>query len=455
MTRTALDIAADVRSGATTAAAVTEEALAGIAARDPEINAFTTVTDARARAAAFRIDAAVAAGRDPGPLAGVPFAVKDLYDIEGVATKAGSKIHAGRAPAAQDATAVRRLSDAGAVLVGALNMEEYGYGFYTDNPHHGRTLNPLDRERTAGGSSGGSAAAVAAGLVPFALGSDANGSVRVPASFCGVCGLKPTYGRVSRAGGLLFISSLDHVGPLARTVADLASVYDAMQGPDPRDPVCSPRPAEPVSGSLGQGAEGLRVAVAGAGGYFSKLLSLESRAAVAAAAETLSAVDEVDIPHSDVSRASGYMITSVEAARERYAELCERPADFDPRTRTRFLAGMLLPAEWYVKAQQFRRWYAAQWAELFKTWDVIIAPVVSMPAPRFDDETVMLDGAPHPIRPVFGRFVQALSPTGLPIAVTPNFNVGPMPMGVQLIGAPFREDTVLRCAAALERAHGR
>ena len=451
MTRTALEIARDVRSGATTASAVAEEALAAISAGNGALNAFTTVTAERARADAARVDRVIAQGQDPGPLAGVPFAVKDLYAIAGITTKAGSKIHASRPPATEDATAVRRLSEAGGVLVGALNMEEYGYGFYTDNPHHGRTRNPLDLERTPGGSSGVSAAAVAAGLVPFALGSDANGSIRVPAAFCGIYGLKPTYGRISRKGGLLFISSLDHVGPLARNVGDLTAAYDAMQGPDPRDPVCAKRAPEPVTHQLGKGLDGLRVAVVG--GYFATLLSAEGHAAVEAAANTLAAVDVIDIPHSDASRATAYMITSVEAARERYAELCERPEDFDPRTRTRFLAGMLLPAEWYAKAQQFRRWYAERWAEVFKTYDVVIAPVASMPAPRFTDETVMLDGAEHPIRPIFGRFVATLSPTGLPIAVTPNFKVGPLPMGVQLVGAPYREEDVLRCAAVLEASH--
>jgi Asp-tRNA(Asn)/Glu-tRNA(Gln) amidotransferase A subunit family amidase len=169
--------------------------------------------------------------------------VKDLFDIVGVATKAGSKIHAARPPAARDATAIRRLNAAGAILIGALNMEEYAYGFYTDNPHHGRTLNPHDPTRTAGGSSGGSAAAVAAGLVPIALGSDTNGSIRVPSSFCGIFGLKPTYGRVSRSGSLLFVSSLDHIGPLARGVGDLAAVYDVLQGPDADDAVCAKDPS--------------------------------------------------------------------------------------------------------------------------------------------------------------------------------------------------------------------
>jgi len=446
---TALEITRQVRTGEVTARALAEAALADIEARGPGLGAFTCVTVERALADAARVDAAVAAGRDPGPLAGVPYAVKDLFDIAGISTKAGSKIHAARPPASRDAAAIRRLGEAGAVLLGALNMEEYAYGFYTDNSHHGRTRNPHDPERTAGGSSGGSGAAVAAGLVSFALGSDTNGSIRVPASFCGIFGLKPTYGRVSRSGSMLFVSSLDHIGPLARNVADLAAVYDVLQGPDPDDPVSSTRPPDPVSERLRTGTEGLRIAVAG--GYFARILTQESRAAVASAAEHLGAVDEVEIAQAEVARAAAYVITSVEAARERHAELRERIDDFDPNTRSRFLAGALLPADWYVKAQQFRRWYAERLAELFRTWDVVLAPAVPMPAPRFSDETVTIDGREQAVRPLIGRFVQALAPAGLPIAVVPMSRGADLPIGVQLIGAAFREEDVLRAAGVLER----
>lgn len=444
----ALSIAARVLSGEQTARSVVEAALADIAKRNPDINAFTHVTAERALDEAARIDVAVAAGSNPGPLAGVPFAVKDLFDVAGVSTKAGSRIHAARPPAACDAMAIRRLKAAGAVLVGALNMDEYAYGFYTDNPHHGRTVNPHDATRTAGGSSGGSAAAVAGGLVPFALGSDTNGSIRVPSAFTGIFGLKPTYGRLSRAGTLLFVSSLDHIGPMARGVGDLAAVYDALQGPDPDDAVCAQRAPEPVSGSLARGRDGLRIAVAG--GYFAQLLLPECRAAVDAAAHSLGAVDIVELPASDAARAASYVITSVEAARERFTELRDRIDDFDPNTRYRFLAGAFLPADWYVKAQQFRRWYSRQLAGLFENWDVILAPVTPIPAPRFTDLTTRIDGEDHALRPLLGRFVQALAPAGLSIVVALYMRPGALPVGVQIVAAPFREDNALRAAAALE-----
>ncbi|NJL48816.1 MAG: hypothetical protein HC929_16740 [Leptolyngbyaceae cyanobacterium SM2_5_2] len=256
----ALGLAAAIKAGALSAIDLLDATLAGIAARDPQLKCFTHLTIERAQQQAAAVDAAVAAGQDPGPLAGVPFAVKNLFDIQGVVTLAGAKLNQTNSPASQDATVVARLERAGAVLVGALNMDEYAYGFVTINEHFGTTPNPHDPNRMAGGSSGGSAAAVAAGLVPLTLGSDTNGSIRVPAALCGIYGLKPTYGRLSRAGAYLFSASLDHVGPLGRSLRDVALVYDLMQGADPRDPVCTAHPPELVSQSLGEGIAGLRLA---------------------------------------------------------------------------------------------------------------------------------------------------------------------------------------------------
>src|SRR5262249_19390849 len=205
--------------------------LARVAAHNVTVNAFTAVTAERARTQARGIDAAHAAGRPLGALAGVPFAVKNLFDVRGMPTLAGSKINRDRPPGGRDATLIERLEAADAVLIGALNMGEYAYDFTGENVHDGPSRNPHDPSRMTGGSSGGSGAAVAAGLVPIALGSDTNGSIRVPASFCGIFGLKPTFGRLSRAGSFPFVSSLDHLGPLARCTTDLALAYDAMTGP--------------------------------------------------------------------------------------------------------------------------------------------------------------------------------------------------------------------------------
>ena len=243
----ASEIAAAVREGRAKASDVVTAALARIGQSNPALNAFTAVLGERAVAKAAAIDKTPANARAALPLAGVPFAVKNLFDIAGLPTRAGSKINRARAPATRDATLISRLEAAGAVLVGALNMGEYAYDFTGENVHDGPCRNPHGVKRMSGGSSSGSAAAVAGGLVPLALGSDTNGSIRVPSSFCGIFGLKPTYGRLSRARSFPFVASLDHVGPMARSTCDLALAYDAMQGYDPDDPVCADRPIEAVT----------------------------------------------------------------------------------------------------------------------------------------------------------------------------------------------------------------
>src|SRR6476469_7672086 len=274
----ASEIAAAVADGTISASAVVDAALARVAKDDRVLNAFTAVVAARARAKAKTVDAARAASRPLGPLAGVPFAVKNLFDIEGLPTLAGSKINRDRAPAARDATLIARLETAGAVLVGALNMGEYAYDFTGENVHDGPSRNPHDSAHMTGGSSGGSGSAVAGGLVPIALGSDTNGSIRVPSSLCGIFGLKPTYGRLPRNRTFPFVASFDHLGPFARSVRDLALAYDAMQGFDLDDPVCADRPVDATTNQLEAGADGLRIAVAS--GYFEKGLFPEARIAV-------------------------------------------------------------------------------------------------------------------------------------------------------------------------------
>ncbi len=444
----ALEIAGAVRSGAVSAVAVAEAALARIAARNPALNAVTTLTAERALAEARNVDAQLARGDDPGPLAGVPFAVKDLFDIAGVVTRAGSTIDAEGAPATADATLVRQLRAAGAVLVGALNMDEYAYGFTTENSHYGPAHNPHDLARIAGGSSGGSGAAVAGGLVPLALGSDTNGSIRVPASLCGIFGLKPTYGRLGRGGARLFSASLDHVGPFARGAADLAAAYDALQGPDPRDPCCAGRAVEPTLPALDRGAEGLRIAVAG--GHFAA--GGVAGEAVASVARALGATRIVEVPEAARARAAAFVITAAEGANLHLADLKSRPGDFDPNTRDRFLAGALVPAAWVVQAQRFRSWYREQVMALFGEIDILVAPATPCPAPLIGQETIEIDGKTVPMRPNLGVYTQPLSFVGLPIVAAPLRPRGGLPIGVQIVAAPWREADALRVAAALDRA---
>src|SRR5262245_2857693 len=308
----ASEVAAAVRAGRTSASAVVRAALARIAADDPVLNAFTAVLEERALARARALDNARLAGRELGPLAGVPFAVKNLFDIARLPTLAGSKINRECAPAPRDATLVARLEAAGAVLVGALNMGEYAYDFTGENVHYGPSRNPHDVQRMTGGSSGGSAAAVAGGLVPLSLGSDTNGSIRVPASLCGVFGLKPTYGRLSRAGAALFGISFDHVGPLAASVRDLAAAYDVMQGPDAADPVCADIAVDPCRTRLDDGLDGLRLAVAD--GHFATGGEPEVFAAVDSVAKAVGANRRVTIRENDRARAAAMIITASEGA---------------------------------------------------------------------------------------------------------------------------------------------
>jgi AtzE family amidohydrolase len=447
--------AAAVRAGTRRAVAIAEEALAGIAARNARTNSFTEVTAARALAEAAAVDAAVAAGRDPGPLAGVPYAVKNLFDLAGVTTLAGAKIERGKPPAARDAFLVRRLRQAGAVCAGALNMDEYAYGFTTENAHDGPCRNPHDTTRIAGGSSGGCGAAVADGLVPLSLGSDTNGSIRVPSSLCGIFGLKPTYGRLSRHGSYPFVAALDHLGPFARDVADLALCYDALQGFDAADPAQQPRPAEPVSNLLGAGLDGLRIAVAG--DHFARNGESYCFAAVEIIARALGATARVTIPEAARGRAAAFLITMAEGANLHLPDLRTRPGDFDPATRDRFLAGALLPATWLLQAQRLRAAYLARVLALFDAVDVILAPATPHVATPIGQVTISIDGEERPIRPNLGVFTQPISCIGLPVIAVPLADPaaagtpGGLPIGVQLIAAPWREDFLFRVAAALER----
>ena len=442
-------IADAVSSRRMSAIDVINGALSRIAAHDSRLNSFTDVISARARATAGRVDATIAAGGKVGPLAGVPFAVKNLFDIEGLPTRAGSKINRDRAASSRDATLIERLEAVGAVLVGALNMGEYAYDFTGENVHDGPSRNPHDLTRMAGGSSGGSGSAVGGGLVPLALGSDTNGSIRVPSSFCGIFGLKPTYGRLSRARSFPFVASFDHLGPFARTTRDLAIAYDAMQGPDADDAACVDRPIEPVTPLLAQGIGNLRIAVAG--GYFKTSLSSEAREAMACVAKALSVTREIEIPEAARARAAAFVITTTEGASLHLDRLRSRPRDFDPAVRDRLFAGAMIPSVYVDRAQKFRRSYRAKVVELFKTVDVILAPSTPCVAPKIGQATFVLDGVEMPVRPNIGIHTQPISFIGLPVAAVP-VPLEPMPIGVQIIAAPWREDVALRVAYALEQA---
>ncbi len=443
----AAEIAKAVGAGAVSALNVADDALARLEEFNPKLNAFTAVTADRARAKARALDAM----RDKAklPLAGVPFAVKNLFDIAGLATVAGSKINRARAPAQKDSPLIERLEAAGAVLVGALNMGEYAYDFTGENIHDGPSRNPHDTERMTGGSSGGSGGAVGGGLVPLALGSDTNGSIRVPSSLCGIFGLKPTYGRLTRARSFPFVASLDHLGPFARSTRDLALSYDAMQGFDAEDAACVDRPAEPATPMLERGLEGLRIAVAG--GYFKKGAFPEALAALERVAKAAGARTEIEIPEAARARAAAYVITASEGAALHLDRLRQQAADFDPAVRDRLIAGAMVPSALVVKAQNFRRWYRERVLDLFKTCDAILAPATPCTAPKIGQQTFVIDGVELPVRPNVGIYTQPISFIGLPVVAVP-VPLTPLPIAVQIIAAPWREDIALRIAHALEQA---
>jgi 1-carboxybiuret hydrolase len=433
-------IASSVMRGEVTATQVIEQTLARIARRNTVLNAFTAVTAERALTRA--------AANPTGPLAGVPFAVKNLIDIAGLPTLAGSKINREHPPANTDATLITRLEAAGAILVGALHMGEYAYDFTGENSHDGPSRNPHDTSRMTGGSSGGSGGAVAGGLVPIALGSDTNGSIRVPSSFCGIFGLKPTYGRLSRAGSFPFVSSLDHLGPFARNTTDLALAYDAMTGPDRHDPACTDRVDAPVSPLLSMGISGLRIA--SAGGYFRTGAGPEALAALDGIAAALSAVRQIEIPEAARARAAAYVITTSEGAALHLHRLRTRARDFDPDVRDRLIAGATVPAAWVVQAQKFRRWYRAAVLRLFEEVDAIVAPATPCVAPPIGQKTFLLNGQEVPLRPNIGIYTQPISFIGLPVVAVPVPQPDGMPIAVQIIAAPWREDIALRIAYDLE-----
>ena len=441
-----------IGSGDLSAREALDASIARIDATDGGVNAFTGQCYERAGREADAIDAMRARGEVLPPLAGLPYAVKNLYDIEGELTLAGSKINRTLAPAKQDAFLVARMKAAGAVLVGSLNMDEYAYGFTTENSHDGPCHNPHDLSRIAGGSSGGSGAAVAAGQVPLALGSDTNGSIRVPASLCGVWGLKPTFGRLSRRGSYPFVHSIDHLGPLADSVDTLALAYDALQSPDPLDPGCHALEVQPVSGQLARGIEGLRIGVLD--GYFADNATGPATAAVQAAARALGATAQVAWPEPALGRAAAFLITAAEGGSLHLPDLRTRADDFEPLSVDRFISGALQPGAWYVRAQRFRRVYRDLVNALFRDWDLLIAPATPVSAPVIGTEWLEIGGRKLPCRPSMGLLTQPISFAGCPVVAAPLWpdGTGGMPIGVQLIAAPWREDLALRAGKVLQEA---
>ncbi|HKN04496.1 MAG TPA: AtzE family amidohydrolase [Buttiauxella sp.] len=421
--------------------------LAKIEQSNPEINAFTEVTSQRLLQEAEAIDQRRSLGETLPPLAGIPYAVKNLFDIQGVTTLAGAELFSSQPPASSDAFAIKQLSAAGAMLSGALNMDAYAYGFTTENSYYGATRNPHDTSRIAGGSSGGSAAAVAAGMVNFSLGSDTNGSIRVPASLCGVLGLKPTFGRLSRSGSQPFVASLDHIGPFARNVDDLARVYDALQGFDASDHFQSVRSVEPVTHTIEQSGS-LRCAVLG--GFFDSWCDADAKAAVTQVAHTLEALESISLPEAELARSAAFLLSAAEGGNHYLPELREQAERFELNSRERLLAGAMTPSAWYTQAQRFRAWFRDKTLPLFEQYDLLIAPATPCSATLIGQQTMRINGTDLPVKASMGMLTQPISFLGLPVVTVPLITATGSPIGVQLIAAPWREDICLRAAHRLE-----
>jgi AtzE family amidohydrolase len=421
--------------------------LAKIAQSNPEINAFTEVTSPRLLQEAATIDQKRSRGETLAPLAGVPYAAKNLFDIKEVITLAGAELFSTQPAAHDDAFAIKQLSAAGAMLSGALNMDAYAYGFTTENSHYGATRNPHDLTRIAGGSSGGSAAAVAAGMVNFSLGTDTNGSIRVPASLCGVLGLKPTFGRLSRSGSQPFVASLDHIGPLARSVDDLARVYDALQGVDPADHFQAARSIEPVADKLGQTVN-LRCAVLG--GFFDSWCDDDAKTAVATVAHRLEALEYITLPEAELARSAAFLLSAAEGGNHYLPALREHAERFELNSRERLLAGAMTPSAWYTQAQRFRTWFRDNTLPLFEKYDLLIAPATPRCATLIGQQTMRINGADLPVKASMGMLTQPISFLGLPVVTVPLMTASGHPIGVQLIAPPWREDICLQAAHLLE-----
>ncbi|WP_419246540.1 AtzE family amidohydrolase [Serratia sp. NFX21] len=443
------EIRAALQQGAISAREVAQQTLDNIDTQNPSLNAYTHVTRERMLAEADNLDRARAKGQALPSLAAIPYAVKNLFDVTGETTLAGASLFCDNPPAKQDAWVVSRLAAQGALLSGMLNMDAYAYGFTTENSHYGATRNPHDTTRIAGGSSGGSAAAVAAGLVTFSLGSDTNGSIRVPSSLCGIFGLKPTFGRLSRSGSQPFVASLDHVGPFARRVRDLAAVYDVMQGTDIEDRFQAEKPITQTESLLPRGQQGLRCAVLA--GYFQQWCNEDAKAAVQQVAQALEAVAEVELPQAELARSAAFILTAAEGGNQYLPQLRSQPERFEPLSRERLLAGAMLPAAWYLQAQRFRTHFQQQVLPLFEHWDILIAPATPCAATVIGQETLRINGTDLPIRAGMGMLTQPISFLGLPVVTVPLKTAAGLPIGLQLIAPPWREDLALRAAYALEQ----
>jgi aspartyl-tRNA(Asn)/glutamyl-tRNA(Gln) amidotransferase subunit A len=430
-----------------------DDALRSIAAQNPELNAFITITEEEARLQARLLDSELAAGRDRGPLHGIPIAVKDLFYTAGVRTTNGSALFRDFVPD-YDATVVRKLDDAGAVCVGKLNQHELAYGITSNNPHFGPVRNPRNPDRIPGGSSGGSGAAVASNMVFMAMGSDTGGSIRIPASYCGTVGIKPTFGRVSRHGCFPLGLTLDHMGPLTRTVEDAALTLKAIAGPDPKDESTQAAAGRELTLPPHDGLTRLRVGVPS--NFYLANVTPEVRTAfdraVNSAKRCGAEVEEVHAPDPAGLNTIARVILLAEASAILEPHL-HRRSDFGADVLATLDGGRFISGTDYVNAQRVRRRMQHAWNEMFRSIDVLFTPTAPITAPKIGDATVMINGEEEDARLASTRLVRGINLLGLPaISVPCGTGADGLPIGLQIIGRAWEERTVLGAAAALEVA---
>jgi len=439
-----------LRNRGVSSAELTEQSLAQIDRLNPQFNAFLTVTAAEARASAARADKELAASQDRGPLHGMPIALKDVFCTEGIRTTCGSLLFKNHIPAYNSAV-TDLLAQAGTVLTGKTGLHELAYGITSNNPHFGTIRNPHDPTRIPGGSSGGSAAAVASGMVPAAMGSDTGGSIRIPASFCGLVGLKPTSGRVSRYGVMPLDFSLDHMGPLTRTVRDAALVLQAIAGYDHRDDTSSRHPIGQYLPAEEPAIKGLRIGRP-TNFYFDRL-EPEVRQAVDQAfqnAESLGAhVIPLEVPDIAAMNVVARIILMSEASALLQPYLEDR-AKFGSDVLALFDQGRALPATDYINAQRLRRLMQQDYARIWQRIDVLFTPTSPIRAPRIGEATVLIDGTPEDTRMASTRFVRAFNLMGWPALSLP-LPSATLPIGLQIVAPAFEEARILQVAAAMEQ----
>lgn len=428
-------IAHHIRNRRYSAQEVVSHYLEKIERYDVSMNSVTRLLKERALHTATQIDALIAEGKDPGVLAGVPFGVKDLFDVKGEVTTAGSKLLSKNNPANRDAKVIQRLCAAGAIPVATLNMDEFAYGFVTDNAHHGMTHNPHDFSRFAGGSSGGSAASVGGGILPFSLGSDTNGSIRVPASFCGVWGIRPTYGVLSMQGVYPFAESFDTIGPFCQTIEDLKTVLNVM--------------AEVTTNTSFPSISSLRVGQLV--GWFERDVDQDILDVIQEVVRCFSQQGQIDLPYIEQVRAASYLMTASEGGKLHLPNLRTQSMEYDPATRERLMAGALLPVSSYLKAQEIQVWFQQYLDNIFKEYDLLIAPAVGSIAPKIDNSVVFVDGKPVSARVNLGIYTQPLSMSHCPVLSVPIHRDGKLPVGLQLIAKPHHEQLLFAVGAFLEK----